>query len=104
MVLRADDPWWKTHYPPNGWGCRCQVFSISARELKAMGKSGPDRAPDNGTFEWTDKRTGEIHTVPQGIDPGWAYNPGEKTDWTPDVSKYPAGLADHLSNELEKYL
>ena len=45
-----------------------------------------------------------LFTVPNGIDLGWAYNPGEKTDWTPDVSKYPAGLADHLSNELEKYL
>ncbi len=21
-ILKADDPWWLTHYPPNGWGCK----------------------------------------------------------------------------------
>ena len=101
LVLPADDPWWQTHYPPNGWGCKCRVFSISPRELESMGKSGPDTAPDDGTYEWTDRRTGKVHTVPNGIDPGWAYNVGEKTDWTPDLAKYPAGLRKHISNELE---
>ena len=104
LVLRWDDPWWHTHYPPNGWGCKCRVFSISPRELAAMGKSGPDTAPDDGTYQWTDKRTGQEYTVPEGIDPGWDYNVGEKTDWVPDVTKYMAGLEKYLMQELEQFL
>lgn len=76
-VLPADDPWWSTHYPPNGWGCKCKVFALSNRDLKALGKSQPDEAPDDGTYESTNKRTGEVFTVPNGLDPGWSYNVGE---------------------------
>lgn len=75
-VLPADDPWWSTHFTPNGWGCHCTVNSLSHADLADMGKKGPDKAPDDGTYEWTNPRTGEVHTIPNGIDPGWAYNPG----------------------------
>lgn len=37
-------------------------------------------APKEGTYEWVNKQTGEVLNVPEGIDPGWAYNPG-KVDW-----------------------
>ena len=37
MILRADDPWWETHYPPNGWGCSCKVFAVGKRELRNRG-------------------------------------------------------------------
>jgi hypothetical protein len=69
LMLAANDPWWKTHYPPNGWGCKCRVFSVGPRDLDRMGKSGPDRAPESPI----DPETG----APVGIDRGWDYNVGE---------------------------
>jgi uncharacterized protein with gpF-like domain len=77
LILRFDDPWWDTHYPPNGWGCQCWVSGVSRGDLRALGRSGPDPTPDDGTYEWIDKATGEIHNVPRGIDPGWDYNVGK---------------------------
>lgn len=74
-VLRWDDPWWQTHRPPNGWNCRCSTIQLSARDLRAMGKS-VGTAPPVTTREFTNRRTGEITRVPDGIDPGFAYNPG----------------------------
>lgn len=76
-VLRADDPWWDTHYTPNGWGCKCKVVSRSERDLKRMGKDEPDQAPNDGTYKYTDKKTGKTDTIPKGIDPGWDYNVGK---------------------------
>ena len=61
LVLRHDDPWWDTHYPPNGWMCRCDVRPISERQLRRMGKAGPDRAPGPSAGD---------------PPPEWAYNVG----------------------------
>lgn len=76
LILAHDDPWWDTHYPPNGWGCRCSVFTMSKRDMAEMGKKGPDKAPAVKTRIWED-RSGIKHRVPLGIDPGWDYNPGK---------------------------
>lgn len=76
LTLRADDPFWETHYPPNGWGCGCRVRPVSARRLQRMGKSGPDTAPAIARRDVVDRRTGEVHSVPEGIDLGWDYNVG----------------------------
>ena len=78
MVLRADDPFWRTHYPPNGWGCSCDVMSRSDHDLKRLGKK-LEKAPD---IEYQDKVIGHgdealTVSVPRGIDPGWDYNPGQ---------------------------
>jgi hypothetical protein len=83
ITLPWNDPFWSKHYPPNDWGCKCGVVSCSAKDidrLKAEGVEIKTEAPAESTYEWTDKRTGEVHDVPKGIGPGWAYNPG-KAAW-----------------------
>jgi hypothetical protein len=77
LVLRADDPWWGTHYPPNGWRCHCSVSPVSDHGLERMGRTGPDKAPPVDMRKWTNPRTGEVVDVPHGIDPGFGYNPGK---------------------------
>ena len=77
VTLRWDDPWWRTHRPPNGWQCRCSVIQLGPRDLRAMGKDGPDTAPPIKRREWVNTRTGETMQVPVGIDPGFDYNPGQ---------------------------
>jgi uncharacterized protein with gpF-like domain len=69
ITLPADHPWWKTHYPPNDWGCKCKVFAAGPRDLARAGKSGPDEAPEIRI----DPATG----APEGIGKGWDYNVGE---------------------------
>jgi hypothetical protein len=77
IVLRHDDPWWATHYPPNGWGCKCGVTTMSDREYQQAKGTLRTEAPDDGTYDYVDKQTGEVSQVPKGIDPGWDYNPGQ---------------------------
>jgi hypothetical protein len=76
-VLAASDDWWRTHYPPNGWGCGCWAEAISRRDLRQLGKDGPDAAPQDGTRPWRDPVTDQVVQVPKGIDPGWQHNHGE---------------------------
>lgn len=85
LVLRADDPWWSTHYPPNGWKCGCRVRPLSARGLERRGAT-VGTAPPLDPRSWTDPRTGQVRQIPKGIDPGFAYNPGQAwKDGTPPV-------------------
>lgn len=75
-VLPVDHAFWKTHYPPNGWHCRCIIQQLSERDLNRYGyevSNGPTIDPR----PWTNNRTGEILQVPTGISPGFAYNVGE---------------------------
>lgn len=82
-TLPVDDPWWRSHYPPNGWNCKCSVRQIGDREAGRLHKEhGKDKAPPLDERTWHNKRTGETEMVPAGIDPGWQTNSGLLRDRT----------------------
>lgn len=75
QVHAIDSPFWKAHYPPNGWNCRCGVIQLSGDDLAAMGMEVSPPVKDKA-YNWTNPRTGKTERIPEGLDPGWNYNPG----------------------------
>jgi len=70
-VFPADDPVWDWMYPPNDWGCRCRVRTLSQRRLDALGLK-----VRNGSG--VKKFSGE----------GWDVNAGKEA-FAPDLDTYP---------------
>jgi SPP1 gp7 family putative phage head morphogenesis protein len=78
-ILPVDHEFWRTHFPPNGWNCRCTVQSLNRRDLKRYGLKLSDGPPPTPLVMKSVKTPdGNIMVeVPDGIDPGFAYNVGE---------------------------
>ena len=94
VVLPVDDEFWKAHYPPNGWRCRCRVVALTQQDYdRGYSESRPGAEYDQGApivrepfkkerppevqIEHINRRTGEVTLGPRGIDPGFAYNAGQ---------------------------
>lgn len=71
IILKYDDPFWDTCYPPNGWNCRCRVRAVD--EAYAQDKKiGTNKKPL--------------------LDYGWDYNVG-KAWYQPDLNNYDFDIA-----------
>lgn len=71
LILPANDPFWQTHYPPNGFGCGCRAIGIR-READAKRYGGYYGAAPPLEI---DQATG----TPKGIGKGWDYMPGSSS-------------------------
>lgn len=103
IILPVDDPWWDTHTPPLGYGCKCSIRTLSKSQRERAIRDGvphprrepildkdglptghvvdkrlPPRldAPTVKLVPWENKRTGEVELVPEGIQPGFQHRPG----------------------------
>ena len=97
-IYKVDDPIWQHIFPPNGYGCKCQVRQLTRKQALKERKediaNNPDAFTDeqkqnaqNGvinddnTIKWVDAinpRTGEVARVPDNITPSFAHNHGDR--------------------------
>ena len=91
LILDKNDPFWLTHNPPNGWGCKCYTVAVSKGRKERYEKEGiPTLTFDNQTVQvrvktkapktiyktFVNKRNGTISKVPVGVDPSFNFNQG----------------------------
>jgi hypothetical protein len=74
IILPVDDPAWQWMFPPNGWGCNCRPEQVSQARMDRMGWKVSE-APNPPRRDFV-TAAGEIVSVPDGVAPGFAYNPG----------------------------
>lgn len=99
LVFAADDPIWDSIYPPNGFGCRCRVRTLSQFRLEREGlqvQSSEGKLEKRTVELGTDQQTGEVVNVETTVfrgedifgrsitfnpDPGWDVNHGASSLW-----------------------
>lgn len=75
-IYPVSHPFWFTHYPPNGFNCRCSVIQLSKSDLEDFGyEVSPDA--DIDYKDWKNPRTGLIEKIPVGVDAGFNFNAGQ---------------------------
>jgi len=107
-VFRYDDVFWETHYPPNGFNCRCRIRALRAGQLAGMNIT-PETTKTADFETITQSAGGRPAEITRYIDPktgvrmapdaGWNYNPGE-AGYMPNFDKYGYAEAKDCVQEL----
>lgn len=94
LILSKDDPWWNSHMPPNGYGCKCYVVAVTEDKKKKYENEGLPIAIKDGETSfiqvkttapktiyktYVNERKGIIEKVPTGVHPSFNFNQGLTT-------------------------
>ncbi len=102
-VFKADDPFWSTHYPPNGFNCRCIVEAVDEYDLEMQ-----DLKVQEGGNTYFDEESGQtVYRDAEGkeypCDKGWDYNVGEDTTGKKTLAskQFPPELTKAVREDLK---
>ena len=84
ITLPADDPFWKSYYPPNGWRCRCTAVEVNRGKYPV---SDSKKAMETG-----DKATTKLDRFGNNTAGIFRFNPGMEGKTFPP--KHPYGKVD----------
>ncbi len=104
ITLPAGDPFWETHYAPNGWLCHCHIKASSPQEYEAAKGTGKAVRPQN--WNQIDPKTG----TPVGIDKGFGYAPGASVNMplremvANKLVSYTPAISKMLSHDVNRYV
>ncbi len=93
LILPKDDPFWDSHFPPNGYGCKCYTRAVSEARKKKYENEGikiPPTVDGSGGGilkiktkppiaeykQYFNERKGYVEKIPKGITPGFNWNQG----------------------------
>lgn len=102
-VFKSNDPFWSTHYPPNGFNCRCIVEAVDEYDLEMQ-----DLKVQEGGNVYFDEESGQtVYRDAEGkeypCDKGWDYNVGEDPTGkkTLAAKKFPPELTKAIREDLK---
>jgi hypothetical protein len=116
LVLPKTDPFWDSHFPPKGWGCKCYTRAVTESQRKKYEAEGipvPPRADGGGggTLKikteappvkyrtYFNERKGTLERVPEGVDPAFNWNQGKASRNTAALEQLVQKTRDKASSE-----